>query len=109
MSTATGHGEGGLWHDLQVKRMLRDTSPKGIYYFNRITGDKKVQKPESEWGKVECEAIVTSELWDQVNQIGEEQGKKYKRRGPMPTQYSGISFGAIAGARCITPRHTGPV
>lgn len=26
-------------------------------------------KPESEWGKAECQAIIPEELWNQANQM----------------------------------------
>src|ERR1041385_5460545 len=62
---------GSIWRDTQVLRVLIDPSAKGIYYFNRFrqTGKswKTEPKPESEWGKVECPAIVPESLWNQVN------------------------------------------
>ena len=91
--------DGKPWRDTQVARVLIDTSAKGIYYFNRVKkhGDwKNVVKPESEWGKVPCEPIVEASLWEQVNQIIEEQSKGWKRPGPLPTQV----FGNIAHCGC---------
>lgn len=95
---ADGHRtrEGVLWSDTQVGRVLRETSAKGIYYFNRINSDKTIQKPESEWGKVECESIVSLELWNQVNQIMEEQLKKWKKPGRLPTHV----FGNLIWCHC---------
>jgi len=95
---AAGHRtrEGALWRDLQVKRTIRDSSAKGIYYFNRVNKDKTIEKPESEWGRVECEAIVSVELWDQVNQIAEEQLKKWKRPGKLPVHV----FGNLTWCHC---------
>ncbi len=96
--TAEGHRtrEGRLWHDLQVKRVLSDSSAKGIYYFNRINKDKGLQKPESEWGRVECEPIVSVALWDQVNQIMQEQLKKWKKPGKLPAHV----FGNLVWCHC---------
>lgn len=91
--------EGQQWRDIQVTRILIDTSARGIYYFNRTKkhGDwKYVEKPEEEWGKVACEPIVEKSLWDQVNQIIEEQLKDWKRPGPVPTQV----FGNLAHCGC---------
>src|SRR5882724_1707873 len=73
---------GVLWHDSQLYRILTDPSAKGVYYFNRYRNEgawKKSTKPENEWGKVECEPIVTEVLWNQVNQIIEEHTKGWKR------------------------------
>ena len=86
---------GSIWRDTQVFRTLVCPSAKGIYYFNRVrqTGTWKTEpKPESEWGSVECEAIVSEELWNQANQIIEEQHKSWKRPGKPPTYlFSGLA------------------
>ena len=79
---------GVIWRDTQLYRILVDTSAKGTYYFNRHRegGLPKTQapKPESEWGKVECEPIVPESLWNEVNQLIEEQsgGHKTPRQDP---------------------------
>ena len=86
---------GSIWRDTQVFRTLVCPSAKGIYYFNRVrqTGTWKTEpKPESEWGSVECEAIVSEELWNQANQIIEEQLKSWKRPGKAPVYlFSGLA------------------
>ncbi len=87
---------GSIWRDTQVLRTLVDPSAKGIYYFNTMRQTDKSwktePKPESEWGKVQCEPIVTEELWNQVNQIIEEQLKSWKRPGKPPTYlFSGLA------------------
>jgi len=97
--TAAGYRtrEGAVWADTQVGRMLIDTSAKGIYYFNRMRrGSSKCVKPESEWGKVECEPIISEALWHQVNQIMEEQAKGFKKLGRLPVQV----FGNLAHCKC---------
>jgi site-specific DNA recombinase len=98
---ADGHRtrEGALWSDMHVGRVLKDSSAKGIYYFNRVSKEKKIEKPESEWGKIECEPIVSVELWDQVNQILEEQLKKSKRLGRVPTHVFGNLISCHCGAK----------
>src|ERR1035437_10118878 len=93
---------GVLWRDSQVYRVLTDPSAKGIYYFNRMRQLEKswqtVPKPENEWGKVECEPIISEELWNQVNQIIEEHTKSWKRPGPSPVHL----FGSLAECACGT-------
>jgi len=93
---------GVLWHDSQVYRILTDPSAKGIYYFNRMRQLEKswqtVPKPENEWGKVECEPIISEEQWNQVNQIIEEHTKSWKRPGPSPVHL----FGSLAECSCGT-------
>src|SRR5438552_2705726 len=62
--------EGNIWRDTQVWRTLVDPSAKGVYYFNRFrqTNDGKLEpKPEDQWGKVDCEPIISESLWNQVN------------------------------------------
>jgi site-specific DNA recombinase len=90
---------GKPWHDTQVIRALVESSAKGFYVFNRTkkNGDWRFAvKPESEWGKIECEPIVSESLWSQVNQIIEEQNKGYKRPGRLPVQV----FGNLAHCSC---------
>jgi len=98
---AAGHRtkEGFLFHDITVTRMLNCPSAKGVYYFNRIrkTGPwAGEEKPEAEWGKVECEAIVPEETWDQVNRLMEEQVKNWKKPGKVPIN----PFGNRLWCRC---------
>src|SRR6266700_2357257 len=67
---------GSIWRDTAVLRILDESSAKGMYVFNtrRHTGSWRTEaKPESEWGRAECPGIVSADLWDQVNQIIEEQ------------------------------------
>lgn len=87
---------GSIWRDTQVLRTLVDPSAKGIYYFNRVRQTEKSwrtePKPESEWGKVECEPIISEDLWNQVNQIIEEQLKSWKKPGKPPVYlFSGLA------------------
>ncbi len=91
--------DGKAWRDMQVTRVLIETSAKGIYFFNRTRKHgnwQSVAKPESEWGRVECEPIVTEQIWNQVNQLIEEQLKGWKRPGPLPVQV----FGNLAQCHC---------
>lgn len=91
--------DGVLWRDMQVTRVLTDPSAKGVYLFNRTKkhGDwRSAVKPESEWGRVECEPIVPESLWNQVNTIIEEQQKSWKKPGKLPTQV----FGNLARCAC---------
>jgi site-specific DNA recombinase len=90
---------GVIWRDTQVYRTLIDPSAKGVYFFNRmrLVGTWKTElKPENEWGKVECEPIISEALWNQVNQIIEEQLKGWKRPGKAPVQL----FGSLAHCAC---------
>lgn len=87
------------WEETQIKDLLTDTSAKGVYFFNRakrIGAWKSVPKPEAEWGRIDCEPIVTVELWQQVNQILEEQAKQWKRPGRLPSQ----TFSKLAWCKC---------
>ncbi|MDR3457111.1 MAG: recombinase family protein [Verrucomicrobiae bacterium] len=88
--------EGNIWRDTSVQRILSESSAKGLYVFNtmRLVGKWRTEaKPESEWGRVECPPIVSVELWDQVNQIMEEQLKAWKKPGKPPVHlFSGLAF-----------------
>ncbi len=91
--------KGALWSDTQVRRVLAESAVKGIYYFNRIRKNgvwKGTEKPEEEWGRVECEAIVSPDVWNQVNQITEEQLKLWKKPGRVPLHI----FGNLTWCHC---------
>jgi site-specific DNA recombinase len=87
---------GSIWRDTAVVRILECPSAKGVYFFNRmrLTSSWKTElKPESEWGKVECPPIISEELWNQANQIIEEQLKLWKKPGKAPTHlFSGLAY-----------------
>jgi site-specific DNA recombinase len=98
---AAGHRarKGASWSDTQVRRVLSESAIKGIYCFNRIRKNgqwKGTEKPEEEWGKVECEPIVSAKIWDQVNLITEEQLKKWKKPGKVALHI----FGNLTWCHC---------
>ena len=104
--------ENKLWRDMNVTRVLVESSAKGIYYFNRVkkNGDwRYVEKPESEWGKVICEPIVPEALWDDVNRIIEEQLKTNKWPGKLPAHtFSNIAWCTCGGKMYVrngTPKY----
>ena len=86
---------GNIWRDTSILRILDESSAKGVYVFNtmRMTGSWRTElKPESEWGRAECPPIVSEELWNQVNQIIEEQLKAWKKPGKPPVHlFSGLA------------------
>ncbi len=101
---AAGHRtrDGHLFHDCGVTRMLACSSAKGVYYFNRVrkTGSwKGTEKPEEEWGKTECEAIVSEDLWNQVNRLMEEQLKNWKKPGKVPMNPFGNRIWCLCGSK----------
>jgi site-specific DNA recombinase len=90
-----------LWHEVQIHNILTDPSAKGVHIFNRAKRNgswKGTPKPESEWGRIACEPIVSEELWTEVNRILEEEHKTYRRRGRMPTQ----TFSNLTWCKCGT-------
>ncbi len=72
--------------DTTVGRLLRDTSAKGLRIANytKSLGEKKhwTIKPESEWVRIECPAIITEELWNECNAILDQQERKRTSVGP---------------------------
>ena len=86
--------QGHIWRDTTILRILEESSAKGIYFFNRVMGDgwNAKEKPESEWGRVECEPIVSEDLWNQANQILEDQLNSFKKPGKAPVHlFSGLA------------------
>lgn len=104
--------EGKPWRDVQITRILVETSAKGIYFFNRVkkNGDWRYsEKPESEWGKVTCEPIIPEPLWNEVNQIIETQLKVNHFPGKLPSHtFSNLAWCSCGGkmyVRTGTPKY----
>jgi site-specific DNA recombinase len=104
--------EAAIWRDTSILRILDDSSAKGVYVFNtmRQTGTWRTEtKPESEWGRAECPPIVAESLWNQVNQIIEEQLKSFKKPGKTPVYlFSGLAqcaCGAKMYVRAGSPKY----
>jgi site-specific DNA recombinase len=97
------------WSDTAVERILTCSSAKGVYYLNRMrqTGDWRwEEKPESEWGVLTVDPIISETLWDQCSQIMEEQQKTMKRRGKTPVRlFAGLAYCAC-GERMYVKWHT---
>jgi site-specific DNA recombinase len=86
---------GNIWRDTSIARLVDESSAKGVYVFNTVrqTGNWRSElKPENEWGKVLCDPIISEELWNQANQIVEEQLKSWKKPGKAPVHlFSGLA------------------
>lgn len=86
---------GALWRDTSILRILDEPSAKGLYVFNTVRQTdtwRKEAKPESEWGRIQCEPIVPEALWSQVSQIIKEQLKAWKKPGKPPVHlFSGLA------------------
>ena len=75
---------GSNFSDTTIDRLLRDTTPKGERIANFTKGAKRTLKPESEWVRLQCPAIVSSDIWNECNRILNEQKQKRKRVRPAP-------------------------
>ncbi|MGZ3836390.1 MAG: recombinase family protein, partial [Mucilaginibacter sp.] len=77
---------GSAFSDTTVARLLRDPTAKGerIANYTKSLGDGKqwVLKPESEWIRLPCPAIVTPEIWNECNTILDTQEGKRRKPGP---------------------------
>ncbi len=80
-----------------VNRLLRDPTAKGIRRANHTKslgeGKKWVQKPQDEWVETSIEAIVSVEVWEQVNAILEQRRQSWKKPSRRPVQlFAGLTF-----------------
>jgi len=80
---------GSLFTATTIGRLLRDSTAKGARRANYTKSPGKNKnwqiKPESEWIYIPCDAIVTDELWNQVNAIMDTQSKQRTPIGPKAT------------------------
>jgi site-specific DNA recombinase len=78
-----------LFTATSIDRLLRDTTAKGerrANYTKSQGGNRNwALKPESEWIVVPCEAIISNEIWKEVNSILDAQLKKNVRVGRKAT------------------------
>ncbi len=64
-----------------VTRLLRDTTAKGIRKAN-FTTSKGVLKPQADWVVTSCPAIVSEDVWNDVNKILDEQLENTAKPAP---------------------------
>jgi len=75
-----------MFTDTTVTRLLRDTSAKSLRRANytKSIGENKrwVAKPEEGWVMFPCPAIVSEALWNECNQVLDDQIVKHSKGGP---------------------------
>lgn len=96
---------GSKWSDVAVSRQLTCSSAKGVYAINKTTSDdsgKRIKRPESDWEYVECERIVSDELWNRVQSILGEQKTTGPPSGKKPVHtFSGILLCTCGGKMAV--------
>ena len=97
------------WSDMGVGRILVDPTAKGVHQYNtsrKVGVWASEPRPESDWITVPVEPIVPETLWNQVNQIIEEQTKLAKRPGKKPAHlFAGLAV-CHCGAKMYVPSNT---
>ena len=75
---------GSKFSDTTVRRLLRDTTAKGMHLANYTkslgNNQKWIIKQQDDWVVNKVEPIISEELWDQCNSILDEQEKNNKRQ-----------------------------
>ena len=74
--------KGVKWSDTSVRRLLTDTTYKGIHYLNHTGANGKgwKSKRKEDWFLLKVKAIVKKEIWEQVNSILYINGSRRVRR-----------------------------
>ena len=100
---------GAAWRDVTVGRLLTCSSAIGDYQVNKTKTDadgKRIAAPESEWLRIECDALIPQNLWDGVQDIlgnTDQSGKtKPASRKPIHT-FSGLVTCSRCQERLIVP------
>ena len=79
-----------------IERLLRDPTAKGVHrrnYTKSLGENRKwIVKPPSEWVFTEVEPIVDIKLWDQCNQILDEQHKSALPLKRVVNIFSGVVY-----------------
>jgi site-specific DNA recombinase len=101
---------GSKFTDTTILRLLRDPIAKGLRRANytKSRGEKKHWdiKPESEWVFIPCPAIIPEELWNQVNDILDEQERALTPRTKTTVHlFSGILH-CNCGEKMYVPSRT---
>jgi len=77
---------GSKFNATTIDRLLRDSTAKGARRANYTKSPGKNKnwqmKPESEWIYLPCEAVVSEQLWKEVNDMMDEQSKRRAPVGP---------------------------
>lgn len=97
---------GKKWSDMAVGRVLATTTAKGVYVYNvsrRVGAWKTEEKPESEWGRIEVEPVVTEAVWDATARALEEQAKENARPGRTPVHVFASRAVCSCGTRMYVP------
>jgi len=97
-----------------IRRLLEDPLTKGVrrtnYSTKSVINGKSGIKPKDDWVYIEVEPIVSEEVWNQCNQILDEQRKKSRRPARRPAYiFSGIVLCACGGKIYVpsnSPKYT---
>ncbi|MEW6686575.1 MAG: recombinase family protein [Candidatus Edwardsbacteria bacterium] len=82
-----------LWTDSTVRRLLQDSTSKGIHILNhtksRGEGKGWDKKPKEDWVELKVEPIIKEELWTQANLILKKNAKPRTKK-PRAYLLSGL-------------------
>jgi site-specific DNA recombinase len=102
---------GSKFTDTTVRRLIRDTTAKGLRRANWTKGppergQKRVIKSQSEWVYSRIEPIVSEELWNQCINILDEQERKNKRPTKKAVQLFAGFVQCMCGNKMYVPSNT---
>lgn len=104
--------KGGKWTGTTLERLLTDPIAKGLRRANYTRSEGKdkrwILKPKDEWVFQKVQAIVSEEIWNQVNTLIKSQKSQRTRRKTIHL-FSGLTFchcGSKMYLLSNTPKYT---
>lgn len=87
-----------------IRKNLTDPCAKGVRIANYLKakqgGKAAMLKPEEDWVRLPCEAIVSVEMWDEVNRLVGAAADRYRQEGTNRGRAKNLFSGLVYCGKC---------